>query len=248
MIHPDREIPQLPCQAMTTPRNVEFDRYASEYTNLHRASIRASGEEPAFFSAVKAKYMAKWLGSRASSPLNILDFGCGIGNSIMHLQAAFPTARLHGVDPSSESIRLAGETHNGAATFHMSGESALPYASHRFDVVQAACVFHHIPPQQRHLWMREIHRVMKPGGSVFVFEHNVLNPLTVKAVRDCPFDADAILLPRRELLELARETAFKHIQARYIVFFPKPLALLRPLEPLLGWVPLGAQYVVHALA
>lgn len=233
---------------MTTPRNVEFDRYASEYTSLHRASIRASGEEPTFFSAVKAKYMAKWLGSRTSSPLDILDFGCGIGNSIMHLRAAFPAARLHGVDPSSESIRLARETYNDDATFHMSDELALPYVAHRFDVVQAACVFHHIPPPQRHLWMREIHRVLKPGGIVFVFEHNVLNPLTVKAVRDCPFDEDAILLPRRELLELARATAFKDIHARYIVFFPRSLALLRPLEPLVGWVPLGAQYVVHALA
>jgi hypothetical protein len=30
----------------------------------------------------------------------------------------------------------------------------------------------------------------------------------------------------------------------FIVFFPRPLALLRPLEPRLNWCPFGAQYVL----
>jgi len=76
----------------------------------------------------------------------------------------------------------------------------------------------------------------------------VLNPVTVKAVRESPVDQDAILLPRRELLALARDSAFQHVGSRYIVFFPRFLAGLRPLEPFMGWVPFGAQYVVHAIA
>jgi hypothetical protein len=32
----------------------------------------------------------------------------------------------------------------------------------------------------------------------------------------------------------------------YTLFFPRPLALLRPLEPLLRAVPLGAQYYIEA--
>lgn len=226
----------------------EFDQYASAYTDLIRTGIRASGEEPSFFAAMKARYMAAWLDAHSSChPSDVLDFGCGIGNSIPHLHDAFPATRLHGVDPSGESVRLASETH-AYATFSVNTEQATSCAEHSFDLIQVACVFHHIPPSSRLHWMKEIRRVLKPGGHVFVFEHNVLNPLTVKAVRNSPVDQDAILLPRRELLDLLRNAAFKQISSQYIVFFPRMLALLRPLEPLLGWLPFGAQYVVHAVA
>lgn len=234
---------------MNESHSAEFDRYAETYTDLHRASIRASGEEPQYFSRYKAQYMACVLGSaKGASALDVLDFGCGVGNSIPHLREAFPHAQLVGVDPSGESIELARGTHAGAAAFRVNAESAIPYPDHSFDLVQVACVFHHIRPPERLHWMQEIRRVLKPGGNVFVFEHNVLNPLTLKAVRDCPFDEDAILLPRRELLGLARNAGFASFKARYIVFFPAPLAFLRPLEPTLGFIPFGAQYVVRAIA
>ena len=228
------------------PGKAEFDRYASAYTDLVRTGIRASGEEPAFFAAMKARYMAGILGSPASNqPMDVLDFGCGIGNSIPQLRNAFPAARLHGVDPSSESVRLASEAHE-YAQFSTNTDEAMPYADSSFDLVQVACVFHHIPPSHRLQWMREIHRVLKPGGNIFVFEHNVLNPVTTWAVRKSPVDQDAILLPKRELTSLMRDAAFRQVSARYIVFFPRLLSLLRPLEHSMGWIPFGAQYVVHA--
>lgn len=234
---------------MSGSGNSEFDRYAGSYTRLHRDSIKASGEEPAYFARYKALYMARALGAdRAARALAVLDFGCGIGNATAHLRAALPRASLHGVDPSAESIRLASERCGDDAEFRVSDERGLPYADGQFDLIQAACVFHHIPPPQRLRWMRELRRVLAPGGRLFVFEHNVLNPLTRKAVRDCPFDADAILLPRHELFGLAGGAGFSDIGARYIVFFPAALAGLRWLEPRLGRIPFGAQYVVHAVA
>lgn len=226
----------------------EFDRYAEQYTDLHRTSIRASGEDPAFFAAYKARYIASWLGDRAdASSRSILDFGCGVGNSIAHLRQAFPAASLHGTDLSGESIRLAAESHAHEATFRNIENARIPHPDESFDVVMAACVFHHIPPVERAHWMGEIKRVLKPGGHVFVFEHNKLNPLTLKTVRDCPFDEDAVLLSRSELLGLARDAQFDDVRCRYIVFFPHLLAALRPLEPVMGWIPFGAQYVVHGV-
>ncbi|NMW22897.1 class I SAM-dependent methyltransferase [Rhodanobacter denitrificans] len=226
----------------------EFDQYAEKYTDLHRTSIRASGEDPAFFAAYKAKYMAAWLGDGVRvEPLSILDFGCGVGNTITHLRQAFPAASLHGVDLSGESIRLATEFHAHEATFRTIENVHLPHEDENFDIVMAACVFHHIPPAERTHWMGEIKRVLKPGGHVFVFEHNMLNPLTLKTVRDCSFDEDAILLPRSELVGLVRHAAFDNACCRYIVFFPHLLGFLRPLESAMGWIPLGAQYVIHGV-
>lgn len=226
-----------------------FDRYAENYTDLHRANVSASGEEPSYFSRYKARYMARAVGrAQAERPLVLLDFGCGVGNSIPHLREAFPHAALHGVDPSGESVRVAEAAHANSAAFGITDGREIPYADCFFDLVQVACVFHHIVPADRSHWIGEIRRVLKPGGSLFVFEHNVLNPLTLKVVRECPFDEDAILLPRRELLGLARSAGFADVHARYIVFFPAALAFMRPLEPALGLVPFGAQYVVRATA
>jgi SAM-dependent methyltransferase len=226
----------------------EFDKYAEEYTNLHRTSIELSGEDPAYFSAYKAKYMAKRLGEmEPHRQRSILDFGCGVGNSISHLKESFPDATLYGADLSGESVKLAHDSHAHEATFDVIENGRIPFPDDSFDVVMAACVFHHIPLNERGHWIDEIRRVLKPGGHMFVFEHNVLNPLTVKTVRDCPFDEDAVLLPRSELMKLAGDGGFQRTTCRYIVFFPHALGYLRPLEDAMGWIPFGAQYVVHGV-
>jgi SAM-dependent methyltransferase len=235
---------------MTMPENdpagPEFDRYADKYTEMHRVSVQASGEEPAYFSAYKAKYMARRLGPIASAKaLDILDFGCGVGNSIPPLRDAFPSARLFGSDPSGESVKIATERFSGHAQFRVSSDIDLPYADDSFDAALVACVYHHISPDARLHWTQELHRVLKPGGKLFIFEHNMLNPLTLKVVRECPFDEDAILLPKKELLHLSRAAGFGELRAQYVVFFPQALSIFRPLEPFMSWLPLGAQYVLE---
>lgn len=233
---------------MNNNEQPEFDRYAAQYRDLHNASITASGEESEYFAEYKANVAARELGADASKTIKVLDFGTGIGGSIAPLRRALPNAELHGADISSESVAMAQQRHGDLATFKVIANNALPYPDATFDIVFVACVYHHIPVEQREHWTAEIRRVLKPGGHILVFEHNMLNPLTMKVVRDCAFDEDAILLPRSELLGLVGGQPFQSIKARYIVFFPKALSFLRVAERSLGWLPLGAQYYVHARA
>lgn len=226
-----------------------FDKHAGDYREVHRQNIRASGEDPEYFAEYKAKHTASRLkGHPPHESLRILDFGCGIGSTIPQLRKALPNAVITGADPSGESVRIARESLPGIADFHVIDGEALPFEDGTFDAVVVACVFHHIPPDKRPHWIAEIHRVTRPGGHLFVFEHNTLNPLTLKAVRDCPFDEDAILLPKKELVQLTDRGGYGDVDTQYIVFFPRILSYLRPLEPSLGWIPFGAQYVVHAIA
>lgn len=230
---------------MTAPTPPSFDRYAREYSAMHRESIRASGEEPDYFAAYKIEYVSRRIGrALAGTAPTIVDFGCGIGNSIPHIAQCFPAARIHGVDVSGESLELARAA-NPAATFEMLGEDTMPVADASADVVLAACVYHHIAPAERATWTREIHRILRPGGHCFIFEHNPLNPMTLKVVRDCPFDEDAILLRARETRALLADAGFNAVNVDYTVFFPRPLSFLRPAEPMLAKLPLGAQYVAH---
>jgi hypothetical protein len=43
---------------------------------------------------------------------------------------------------------------------------------------------------------------------------------------------------------LLATAGLRDVRLDYIVFFPRILAALRPLEPRLGWLPLGAQVLV----
>lgn len=234
---------------MGTGKDPHFDSYASRYDALHQDVLKSSGEESAYFAAYKADYLTRFVGEHFSNrqDVDILDFGCGIGNALPHLARVFPSARLHGVDVSGESVTIAREQ-NPNVQLQVMHENKIPLADASVDLVTAACVFHHIPPAERESWAREIKRVLKPGGHFFIFEHNPLNPLTQWVVKNCEFDDDAILLPRRESLNLMSEGAFKNATVSYIVFFPKFAAILRPFERRLGWLPLGAQYVAHAVA
>lgn len=226
----------------------QFDSYAKEYDALHRRSITASGEEPAYFAEYKIKYIAQFLGNSVTQgELAVMDFGCGIGNCIPHINRHLPNARVHGVDISSESLALAKERFPAAA-FTLLKDGKIPLSDQSVDVAFAACVFHHIAPAERQSWSKEVQRVLKPGGSFFIFEHNPLNPVTQLAVKGCEFDHDAVLLSRQECVELLSSAGLHGASAHYIVFFPRVLAALRAMERHLGWLPLGAQYVAHGRA
>jgi SAM-dependent methyltransferase len=105
-------------------------------------------------------------------------------------------------------------------------------------------VLHHVPRAERLGVLAQVRAKLRPGGRLFVFEHNPLNPVTRRTVATCPFDDDADLLWPWQAKRLLSDAAFRQVRLDYIVFFPRPLAALRPLEPRLGWLPLGAQQLV----
>ncbi|MCW0377062.1 class I SAM-dependent methyltransferase [Xanthomonas sacchari] len=221
-----------------------FDKYADKYRDLHAHNIKSSGEDPDYFAAYKVRFIKDYVTrSGRENPSRFMDFGCGVGGTIGHLVDHFPHTKLHGFDVSGESIALARETHPKVQFSVIEGD-CLPEGGGPFDMALAACVYHHIQPAQRALWTKQVFNRLKPGGLFFIFEHNPLNPLTLKAVRECPFDDDAILLPKRESVHLMREAGFQDVRVDFIVFFPRMLAWMRPLERLMTKIPIGAQYAV----
>jgi SAM-dependent methyltransferase len=215
----------------------EFDAYAGSYEEDHRASIAASGEDPAYFHDHKLTCLAEH-GVEDVGPL--LDFGCGIGNLTERFVKRF--REVHAYDPSVKSIELAKER-VPTARFHFDPKT-LP--REYFATVVLSGVLHHVQPSARIDLLRTVRTLMRPGGRIVVFEHNPLNPLTRRAVAACTFDADAILLWPWEARDTLARAGFDDVSLDYIVFFPRSLSFLRPVERRLTRVPLGAQQMLLA--
>ncbi|HEV2181053.1 MAG TPA: class I SAM-dependent methyltransferase [Gemmatimonadaceae bacterium] len=101
----------------------------------------------------------------------ILDVGCGGGRTVAKLAARATAGHLHGVDFAPASIAVSRRTNRrsialGRVSIEQASVSALPFAAGTFDLATAI---------ETHFWwqslgdgMREVVRVLKPGGTLVV--------------------------------------------------------------------------------
>jgi 2-polyprenyl-3-methyl-5-hydroxy-6-metoxy-1,4-benzoquinol methylase len=218
----------------------EFDTYAQNYKELVSDSVRITGESWEYFAAYKAAYIARRVPVRLGA--KALDYGCGIGLLSKHLKLCLGGVRIDGFDPSHESLAQIDESLLQQGVFR----SKLGELGQGYDLIVLANVLHHVKLAERLGLVKEAASRLATGGRIVVVEHNGINPLTRRAVAQCPFDADAVLLPMRETRDYLRESGLQAVRSDYIVFFPRWLSWLRVMEPLLAWCALGAQYAVVA--
>ena len=228
--------------------DAEFDKFADEYLADHAKNIRISGEDPAYFARYKIDELRRlWTSRGVAEPGAVLDFGSGIGSSLPHLATCFPAASLTAFDVSPRSLAIAENRFGSIARYVHGGDlDALNEAT--FDLVFTSCVFHHIEEPLHVGLFRRLRARLNPGGILVVFEHNPVNPVTRYIVATCAFDENAVLIPARALAARQRQAGFTRVETRFTGFFPHALAALRPFEPSLSWIPLGAQYYTLAFA
>lgn len=107
----------------------------------------------------------------------ILDAGCGDGffASLLQKKGAVVT----GVDYSDRAIAFACLLEPHAEFLHAS-MATLPCSDALFDVVFSTEVFEHIPLDERAHAVKELFRVLKPGGALIVTSPSVLLPYNPK--------------------------------------------------------------------
>ncbi len=219
---------------------MQFDQFAGNYEQVLDRTVAASGENSAYFAEYKARYLSRVLSPAFSG--KALDFGCGVGLLSRFLNKCLPGLRVDGFDVSHDSISRIDD--NLKSQGHFTSTAADLGDDYRLIVV--ANVMHHILPRERQQVVQELAERLVPGGILAIFEHNPTNPVTRWIVNHCPFDDDAILLPTAEASAYLCHAKLRVMHRDYIVFMPRFLALLRPLEPWLAWLPLGAQYAILA--
>lgn len=224
----------------------EFDKFSSNYTKVNDSLARnLTGFDLNYFNEYKIKDLHSEIGAiRSKENLKILDFGCGVGNSLPFLNLYFPNSEIHGVDVSLDSIKLAESTNKCNKTFYHHLKKTLPFKEEEFDVIFSACVFHHIPIDERMFWIKDLRRIMRRDGLLVIYEHNPLNPVTQYVFRTAEFDKDAHMISSRSLAKKLKLLGFNKIHCKYRAYFPKWLRPLLKLEPYLMRIPLGAQYYI----
>lgn len=101
----------------------------------------------------------------------VLDVGCGGGRTVAKLAARATAGRVYGIDIAPESIAVSRRTirqaiATGRVSIDQASVAALPFAAETFDLVTAI---------ETHFWwqslgdgMREICRVLEPGGTLVI--------------------------------------------------------------------------------
>ena len=218
-----------------------FDRFADEYERLLDDPLRSRfADDSTFFIAQKCNALRRHLKPQnpASRRLRVLDAGCGLGTALGLLRGVFDVV---GSDVSVPMLQRAVE--HGPVVVQEPFD--FPFGPDVFDAAFAFCVYHHIDVSDHVRHLREMARVVRPGGWLFVFEHNPLNPITQLVFRRAAVDQGCRMIPRRDLARVFRTSGLHDVRHGYVLFVPQALErFLGAFERHLEWLPLGGQYFV----
>lgn len=98
----------------------------------------------------------------------VLDIGCGTGTLLVKLKRQYGAAQVVGLDPDPKALRRARiKAARAAVSVQLDHGFAneLPYKRETFDRVFSSFMFHHLNKPERENMLKEVLRVVKPGGS-----------------------------------------------------------------------------------
>jgi SAM-dependent methyltransferase len=228
----------------------EFDKHAAAYDGgIDNPVKKMMGDADSFF-AVKARWLMRHEPALRDGSLSLLDYGCGAGDLMRVLAGLGARATFMGCDVSVGMLAEAGKrwpaAFGPAPALAPQDGARTPFAEGQFDVAVISAVLHHVPPAERPAVYAELGRVLKPGGRLYVFEHNPRNPLVRYVIARTPIDANAILLDAREVRHGLLGAGRYALATDYLMFMPPGLGFLGFVDRALAWLPLGAQYAVAA--
>jgi ubiquinone/menaquinone biosynthesis C-methylase UbiE len=103
----------------------------------------------------------------------VLEIGCGTGTLLLAVKRAQPEAVVVGLDPDLAALARADrKARRRGLTVQLDRGHAdeLPYADGSVDVVLSSFMLHHVPAGERDAAVREVRRVLRPGGALHLVD------------------------------------------------------------------------------
>jgi ubiquinone/menaquinone biosynthesis C-methylase UbiE len=149
--------------------------------------------------------------------LIILDVGCGGGRTVSKLAAVATEGKVYGVDYSDESVAATKKTNArsialGRVEVRHGSVSELPFPDAMFDLITAV---------ETHFWwpnlpgdMREVFRVLKPGGTLILIAeiYKGANAVAARLIEKHAAQVGMTLLSVGEHRELFTQAGYANVQ------------------------------------
>jgi SAM-dependent methyltransferase len=148
---------------------------------------------------INGQRTAEWLTGLIQPHINlegasILDWGCGPARVLRHLRNLIPEATYYGSDYNPDTIAWCSHTFNDIYFHSNDLMPGLVYEKGMFDLVYAISIFTHLSEDAHTAWLRELGRVLKPGGVLLLTLHGAgfRGKLTEKELQ--VFDAGQLVI------------------------------------------------------
>ena len=145
--------------------------------------------------------------------LKFLDVGCKNGRLLFKLASFLHNYEFHGLDINPDHIKKNEKKNKfDNVKFHCAPAEDMPLSNEYFDIVVCTNALHHFPQRVRAL--DEMHRVLKPGGELYLLEG--LNGSEWKNRLDKILRQSKFILPGKKYLP---KTAL--FRKSYFIFYTK---------------------------
>lgn len=166
---------------------------------------------------------------------HLLDVGCGTGTLTRMLAESELSLTITGLDADQDALEQAKakvESMGERVNLRLGFAQEMPFDTATFDVAVSSLFFHHLSQRQKLEVLKEIHRVLKPGGGLHIADWGQPSSLLqrglfllVQCLDGFDTTRDSV---RGVLPSLIKEAGFVDVESKD--FVPTPLGTIRLIQ------------------